>query len=273
MKYSIHITKILIFYLIPIGIYSQNLKSPESIIYDNKTKSFYLSSLEENFIFTIKDGISQKFISTPSSSLGINIYDNIIYVVLNFDKKDDEIRGYDMNSKDEVFKITIPNSKQLNDIEFDNKGNLYVSDRDDNIIYKINVKTKDFEALISKGLIDTPNGLYFDKKSNRLLICNTIKRSSIYSFDLNTKSLVTILDSEYSNFDGITMDNKKNIFVTSWSEDWSKSMLLEINNKNETKVILENKDGMADIFFSKKLKSILIANIYSHSYLIHKIVK
>lgn len=273
MKHFTHITKILFFFLIPLGVCSQNLKSPESIIYDKKMKSFYLSSLGENFIFTIRDGVSQKFVSIPSKSLGVKINNNIIFVALDFEKNDDEIRGYDIKLKKEVFKITIPNSLQLNDIEFDNKGNLYVSDRGDNIIYKINIKTKDVEVLVSKGLIDTPNGLYFDKKNNRLLICNTIKESSIYSFDLKTKSLVRILDTKHSNFDGITMDNEKNIYITSWSEDWNKSTLLEINNKNETKVILENNEGMADIYFSKELKSILIANIYSHSYLIHKITK
>lgn len=242
---------------------AQKLDKPESISYDKKTKSYFVSNVGSGEIVKIdKDDKLSIFVSGYVSFLGIKLHKGVLYCSENKKSGDDFIRGFDKESGKLVFSMRIAGTKQLNDIEFDHKNNLYVSDRIANKVYKISIKNKSYEIIDST--IKTPNGLYFDNKNKRMLICNTIDSCSIYQYNIKSDKLLTIVNTSYPHLDGITIDKKGNIYVTSWSANWTNSLLLKYDSGKFTEV-LSNKKGMADIEFNKQTNSIDIANYLDNS--------
>jgi hypothetical protein len=102
----------------------------------------------------------------------------------------------------------------MNDVTSDNKGNIYVSDFEANKIYKINLSTGQFSIIITS--IIQPNGLLFDEPNNRILICNWGIKAKIYSFNLTTSILTTLVTTKLTDLDGLAMDNCRNIYVSAW---------------------------------------------------------
>ncbi len=249
--------------LFPQIVKSQRFDKPESITFDKKTNSYFVTNVGSGEILKIDEaGNIHDFISGYVSFLGIKLHKGVLYCAENKKSGDDVVRGFEKETGKLVFSLSIPGTKQLNDIEFDNKGKLYVTDRIGNKVYRINIDKRSFEIIDTT--INTPNGLYFDKKNNRMLICNTIDSCSIYQYDLKTGKLSTIVHTSYPHLDGLTMDKKGTIYVTSWSADWKNSLLLKYDGEKFTE-ILTNKHGMADIEFNKKTNSIDIANYFDNS--------
>ncbi len=249
--------------LFPQIVKSQKFDKPESITFDKKTNSYFVTNVGSGEILKIdKEENIHDFISGYVSFLGVKLHKGVLYSAENKKSGDDVVRGFEKETGKLVFSLSIPDTKQLNDIEFDNKGKLYVTDRIENKIYRIDIDTRNFSIIDTT--INTPNGLYFDKKNNRMLICNTVDSCSIYQYDLKTGKVSTIVNTSYPHLDGLTMDKKGHIFVTSWSADWKSSLLLKYDGEKFTE-ILTNKHGMADIEFNKKTNSIDIANYFDNS--------
>ena len=107
----------------------------------------------------------------------------------------------------------------------------------------------------------------FDKENGHpvfsISIPNT-KQSSVYSIDLDSGKKPVVATANFSYFDGITMDNERNIYVTSRLKDRKSHTLYKYNGKKFV-AILKNNKGMADIAYNKKTHSIDIANYYDNS--------
>ncbi len=239
---------------------------PESITYDAGDDSYFVSNVVGNGTILKLDKSSnvRVFVSGYVSFIGIKLHDGVIYASENRKEEDDWVRGFNKVTGKEVFALRIPGTKQLNDIEFDGKGNLYVSDRMGHKVFRVNVRTRTYEVIDST--IDTPNGIFFDKKKNRLLICNTVEKCNVYEYDLSADKphARVLLKTDFPHLDGITMDEAGNLYLTSWSLDWKTSRLLRYDGR-EFKVILENHKGMADIEFNPYTNSIDIANLLDDS--------
>lgn len=70
--------------------------------------------------------------------------------------------------------------------------------------------------------------------------------------------LDVLIKTDYVNFDGITGDKNGAIYVSSWSKDWQKSVLLKLEN-NRIEHLLENTWGMADISYLPHNNTLAIA--------------
>lgn len=253
------------FVCISFSVKSQSFDTPESITFDEATDSYYISNIGSGEILKIdKTGIKTSFVSGYTSFLGVKLHDGVIYSAEDNKSGDDFIRGFDVSTGKLVFSLSIPNTKQLNDIEFDNKENLYVSDREGHIIYKVSISDASYETL--DDTINTPNGLYFDNKKNRLLVCNTIDKSVVYAIDIESKKTTLVVKTNYPHLDGITMDKDGLLYLTSWSIDWKNSILLKYEGKEFTE-IATNSNGMADIEYNQKTNAIDIAQLFDNSIL------
>ena len=260
---------IILFILFSLSANSQSFSNPESVTFDKKTNSLFVSNAKAGSILKVdQNGITSSFISGYSSFMGVKIYQGVIYSAENIENGDDFVRGFSKITGKQVFSISIPNTVQLNDIEIDNEGNLYVSDRGDNKIYKINLRNKTYELI--NTTIQTPNGLYFNKKYNSLLVCNTIKKSNIYKIDLNTNKTELLVNSNYPHFDGITADEKGVIYITSWSLNWRKSILLKYDGEKFHELLINN-FGMADIEYNCKNNTLEIAKYWDNSVMSYKL--
>jgi|TARA_B110000967_G_C18842649_1_gene540222 sugar lactone lactonase YvrE len=248
---------------------SQSLHNPESITFDEQSNSYFVSNAQSGDIQKVgKDGTISSLVSGYSSFMGIKIYKETIYSAENIKGGDDFVRGFNKNTGEMVFSLSIPKTKQLNDIEIDDKGNLYVSDRSGDKIYKVNLKNKRYQVIDST--IKTPNGLYFNLKNKSLLVCNTVKKGNIYEIDLKTHKTKLLIETAYPHLDGITVDRNGLIYLTSWSLDWKKSILLKYNG-NKFYELLTNNSGMADIEYNKTLHTIEIAKYLENSIMSYKL--
>ena len=236
--------------------FSQSLNDPESVVYDPTTDLYYVSNHGNGTIQKQNaDGSFTLFASGLIAPLGLVIQNNVLYVA-----DQTQIKGYTISTQAETFSLSIPGTSQLNDLTFDQDGYLYVSDRMGDKIFKIDVSDSNY-SILNKSIV-TPNGIFFDAPNNRLLICNTIDSSSIYAVSLSTGVATELIKTGYSNLDGLVKDSQGNVFVTSWSKDWQNSKLLKFNSSFElpAEELLNNSDGMADIYYNSANNSIAIAN-------------
>ena len=190
------------------------MKSPESVDYDPKTKTFFISNHGAGRIFKKQGDNLQVFVKGYSAFMGVKVHDDMVYAAEDVNGGDDKIRGFDSALGAQKFFLSIPNTGQLNDIEI--VGNyLYVTDRARGGIYKINLTSKEYSTI--DETITTPNGLWFDTANKRLLVCNTIAKSSIYTIDITTDEVSSLVKTNYPHLDGIAVDDKGNIYCTSLS--------------------------------------------------------
>lgn len=244
------------------GIHAQKLELPESAVYDATSDTYFISSIKHNVIFRQnKAGKQSIFTEIQSHSLGLAISNKTLYVV-----SDDQILGFDIQTKKQNFMVTIPDANQLNDITADDLGNLYISDRLANIIYKVTVKTKKFEQFTKPNSIPIPNGIFYDPQTKFLYVCTSTDKGEIYQVDLENGAAKLLYKSIYGNFDGIAVDADRNIYVTSWDTDWKNSKLVKFaKNQNNSTVLMSNTKGMADLNYNFKEHKLIIANTLVNS--------
>lgn len=246
-------------------INAQKLELPESATFDTKTNSYYITSLKNNAIFKQdKNGNKSLFTEIDSHhTLGITSSNNTIYVVA-----DDQIKGINIATKKEVFSITINDAQQLNDITNDKSGNLYVSDKVANVIYKINIETKKYSQLVKTNEVISPNGVYFDSASKSLFVCTSVEKGEIFEVNTSTGEAKLLYRTNYGNFDGIAVDNHHNIYVTSWDKEWKTGKLLKFITKSTRKqpiILVDSAKGMADLNYNAKEDKIIVANTLDNS--------
>jgi len=254
-----------------VKVFPQELKTPESAVFDQETNTLFVSNLGNQNIQQKKgDGSYTLFVDVKATCLGIAIYNHVVYVATNKaggEDGDNRIYGYDMATREQVFSLRIDHSKELNDLAFDRSGNLYVSDRGGHVVYKVDVRGQTYSVLVAKNVINTPNGLYYDERAKRLLVCNTIENSSIYSVQVKTGQTRLLLTTGYPHLDGLVVDKHGDIYLTSWSADWGTSTLLRYKKglKGKAAELQVNKKGMADMNYCKGNNSLVIANWYDNS--------
>ncbi len=181
-------------------------KGPESAAYDSVRGVLYVS----NYTGGLKQGgqygnnsivkakingelIQIDWIKNLTTPTGICIFKDKLYIVERFGVIEYDLKG------DSVFtKYYIKTSNFLNDITVDSDTNIYVSESDTDIIYKI--KNGIVEKWIEDKSISRTNGVLAD--GNKLII-GVISDSSIRSVNLNTKEIVKIAQLKSGIIDGI----------------------------------------------------------------------
>lgn len=168
-----------------------------------------------------------------------------------------KVSGFDISSRELVFEIFIKEAQFLNDITCDDIKFLYVTDIGQNIIFRIDVVSKVYIKLLETQTT-APNGIVYDKSNHRLLVCYFTSNASIDEIELEDLSTTTLISTQYCNFDGITLDNDGNCYVSSfgtgdYKNGFNKDGAIYKFDKyfdDEPKVLLDNLHGSADIYFN-----------------------
>ena len=187
---------------------------------------------------------------------GLAFKDGIIYAA---DKN--QIRKIDAQGNVSIFvdSTAFPSvPKFLNDLAFDNLGNLFVSetgtlDSTDGAVYKItpdgNVST--FIDYITTPEISSPNGLLFDKENNLFIIdYNTGK---LLKISANGKEL-EVIDKSGKHGDGIAYDSQGFLYYS----DWDGGKIFRVDQQNNSAVIDSGFTSPADITIDQEKDWLLI---------------
>jgi len=221
----------------------QLLNNPDSIVWDHINNQWLVSNHGTGEIVAIDSENEQSiFCDWLSSTRGLKIKDDKLYAA-----SDDGLAIFDLAGAYLENLVYIPEANQLNDLEFDAEGNLFVSDFESNTIYKVNVTEITYELLIDYDLY-APNGLIFDESNNRMIVAADDQSSSaVLGIDVTTAETEVILCPNIYSLDGLAKDSSGNIYVSSRDTD----AVYRFNEENictDPQLIVSNVNDPADIY-------------------------
>lgn len=197
--------------------------------------------------------IDQNFVEGLNHPLGMSIYKDKLFVA-----ERRNVAEIDLESGEIVNRIDVPGSVFLNDLSFDEDGNIYISDSRKNVIWKIE-QGKAEEWLTGDDVID-PNVLCFFE--DRLMFGNS-GDSWLKSVDPETKAIKKIAKFPEGFIDGICPDGKGNLLVSLW-----KGKIYRVNPDGNTKLVFhtENKgEYSADFEYIADKKLLIIPTFYENT--------
>ncbi len=196
---------------------SQDYYSPESIVWDEANQVFYISNvgeaeLPDGFILKLDLEGNKSFLinSGLADPKGMIMVGTKLYVT-----DVTKIIEIDIQKKSITNSFNITGAVFLNDIEIGNNNVLYTGDMATNRIFKFDLNTKTASALALKGTITAPNGLLFEKASNKLYAVAFTEPSVLYTINLNDNSVVNY-NLSFSYGDGIAKDGDGQLIISAW---------------------------------------------------------
>ncbi len=221
---------------------ANSFKTPESADYYNG--KVYISNIgnlppdkkdNDGFIAVMNENgkiINPKFTVDLNAPKGISFAFGKLFVadidsIVVIDPKDGNI----------IKRISIPNSKFLNDTVFDGRKYIYVSDTEKNEIYRINAENYHVSTYIKSGSFECPNGLAF---KNGNLIVGSWASGKILKVDKN-KKITVLAKIPGAMIDGVCIYNGNIVF-----SDFANGKIYMLNNR-KIKLIKDKLNSPADI--------------------------
>lgn len=236
----------------------EGFSSPESMI--TNSENLYVSNVGKELKPTQKDGdgfISKltkdgkiealHFIDGLNAPKGMGIVNNTLYVA-----DIDTLRGFDLNTKKEVFSLLFNGISFLNDITIKDNNTLFIGASDKEAIYEVNIEEKSYKKLID---FTTANGLFYE---DNILYAAQLGSSAKTMFDgkgklfmieLDNNNKLTQLGTLQGVLDGVTKVGD-NIFVSDWGngKDTGIVRVYNLKTKKEDILKLEPFMGAADFW-------------------------
>ncbi len=196
--------------------FTQTISSPESVTLDPATGNYYISCPGNHTILK-RDPAGNLSVFQPSSPWcsapkGLCIVNNVLYATdITY------VRAYDLDSGTVVMSLLINDAVFLNDIVADGNGQyLYITDTQGWKIYKLDITSQTATPWLTTGIV-SPNGIYCDYMSNRLLIVEFSSNATIKSIDMTTQAILTLVANPPAMLDGITRDSQGYWYISSWA--------------------------------------------------------
>jgi len=192
---------------------SQNLLAwPESMIYDSVHFRYLISNCQTGDIVQVDSNGNQSYFAQGVHAIqGLEIAGNVVYVGC-----DSLVRGFDLETGTMVMNVHVTGVSNLNDVTADTSGNLYLGDVFGTKIIKVNITTQNWWVFVNGNGISRPNGLFYEKATNRILVCSYRNHSPIQAISLSDSSVSTLTNTTLTECDGITKDKYGRYYVTSW---------------------------------------------------------
>jgi hypothetical protein len=181
-------------------------KAPESVAYDSKRGCLYISNYTQRMKTGVRYGahfiskanlqgqvLDLEWLGNLTSPLGICIFEDKLYIVERFG-----VVVYDLEADKVINKIYIKTANFLNDITVDNKGRIYVSESDTNVIYRI--QNNQVETWMDSEAISRPNGVLYD---NGKLIVGVNSDNCLKAVTIDTKEVTNIAHLGPGIIDGV----------------------------------------------------------------------
>src|SRR5690606_29614611 len=236
-----------------------NLPVPESVLFDADAKVLYVSLIDGkggekdgkggvalvNTDGTIKDA---NWVAGLNAPKGLGKYKGKLYVA-----DLDEVVVVDIKSGKVDRKISVPDSKFLNDLTIDKSGNVYVSDSQTKKIHLIKKGTPSvyFESP------ERPNGLLALGKD--LLI---LDNGNLYKLGKD-KNLVKLAEGMEKSTDGIEEVKPGEYIVSCWI-----GVVYYVTDKGQVQTLLDTRESStnsADIGYDAKKKIVYIPTFAKNS--------
>ena len=245
------IVAIINFALVPFFSKYKLLNKPESVAYDAANNRFLISNVGNGSIVAMdEEGNFSKFMHKQfEAPKGIIAQGDLLYVT-----DPTAIHIVSMSEAKILQTIPIQNAQGLNDIAIGEQGKLYITDSANNAIF-IYDTTNDKQEQLTSPLLNSPNGIVYDKPRWQMFVVNNSKHSPILSLNVLDNSFSIFKDTIYSNLDGIAIDDLGRIFFSSWAEE----TIIEIpQEQNRFLTDLKGYKGAADIYYHLPTNELIV---------------
>ncbi len=230
------------------------LKTPESVCYDAQRNVLYVSNVaggpsdkdHNGFITTLSlEGqiLQLEWCKGLSAPKGMGIAGNFLYVA-----DIDQVVKIDVTLQQIVQTFPIAGARFLNDITVDKDGTVYVSDMNDNAVWRISDSSA--ELFVRSEQLNQPNGLY--ASGNNLLVG---LRDKIVSINLRSREIKDFILNT-GGIDGLVPDDNGNYIISDWLGN-----VHRVHPKNPRVKWLDttpDKVNAADIEYVPSLKLLLV---------------
>lgn len=212
--------------------------------------------------------LQQKFQKTVlNGPKGLAIIKNVLYVAdIN------RVVGFDINSGEQVFELTLAGVSFLNDLCKAADNMLAVSESMQNKIYLINTDSKTYKV---EGTVAGANGVTYNEKTKQLFACGMGEQMNgtgkLYVKNINSKDtgFTELPNSPTGIFDGIEMTDESHLIVSDWiSFNSEKGRLVVYDLKNHSVISYRVESGPADITYDKSSRKVYIPQMPKNRLLI-----
>lgn len=245
---------------------TQGLKTPESVIYDDKNDVIYVANINgesaakdgNGFISILKpDGSvkTEQWVTGLNAPKGMAIFNDKLYV-----SDIDQLVEIDIKNGKIIKKYDAPGAVFLNDVTACMNGMIFVSDTR---TAKIHVLSEGKLAVWLEGEpLKNPNGLMAE--NGKLLVGD----NRIFEIDITTKEIKVIID-DAGGVDGLEKNNNGELVFSNWPgrifiQKNSKTIKLLDTTAQELKT--------ADIDYALKLNLLLVPTFFGNQIIAYKIV-
>lgn len=236
---------------------SITLKSPESVLYDSKSNSLYVSSMGSGTVVRMDlNGkiIQNNWVTNLTSNKGSAIYNGLFYTA-----EPTGIAVINVDKASVVKRIPIEGTQMLNDVDIDSKGIVYVTDTRTGKVYRIeNDKPTLYLENIpgANGLLAVGTDLYVAGSTNFLKV------------NAN-KEVKTIADGFESGLDGIVMVKENEFLVSNY-----KGILYYVKADGTKETLLDtraNRIMSNDIGYDSKTKTLYVPSYGTNRVIAYKV--
>jgi len=242
------------------------LKTPESVIYDNERDIIFVSNVNENpaekdgngFISILESNgniKNLKWITNLNAPKGMAIYEGKLYV-----SDIDQLIVIDIKEGVILKKFDAPDAVFLNDVAACDNGMIFVSDTQ---TAKIHVLQNDeFNVWMEGKPFEYPNGLMTEK--GKLFVGD----NNIYEVDIVTKNTKMII-ADAGGVDGLEKNNDGDFIFSNWPG----RIFIHKNGKNiKLYDTTAEKINTADLDLDLKHNLILVPTFYDNRIVAFKII-
>ncbi len=227
-----------------------SLNKPESIAWNDSTRTFMVSNVGSGQILSLNDkGRYSVFAKGLDSPRGLKVVDELLYVTANT-----RIKALNLRTGAVTADIPIKGAQMLNDIESDHLGRLYITDTKANRVFVHDPGTRLTTSLVSP-LLKAPNGIVFDGPRRQMFIVSLSEKSPILALNVITSEFSVFQNTLYDKLDGIAIDDLGRIYYSSWGE---KCLFMIPQEQNRTDIWQRDIQSPADIFYHQPTNEILV---------------
>ena len=256
--------------LLNVSSNAQNLlNNPESVVFDYVRNRYLVSNWSDGAIVQIDSGV-QSYFSTALQNkynvAGLYIWGDTLLAAsgdtLNINTTGKGLTGFNLKTGGIIFHIPVSGIGLPNDITSDENGNIYLTDYWDDKLYKIQNHIP--SIYVSKGVLEYPNGITYDRDNNRLLLLSVGGSGApVLSVDLEDSSVTVVVNTELIGTDGIVMDQTGRIYISEWTND--KIYTYDGDFNNPPVIFSNGHNDPADIYYDEINNLIAVPNFSANT--------
>lgn len=196
------------------SLHAQSLDSPESLDYDAVGARYLISNRGAGQILARSNsGVLSIFSEDPGAPAGLEIVGGVVYVA-----DGSFVRGYRLSDAVRVVNYQISGASFLNGMASDGGTRLWATDFSGQRLHQLDIgdigNVSHTTPITATGF--QPNGLWWDAAQQRLLIVSWGANARVFAWLPGQSSASLLVQTSFSNFDGIVRDCDGAVYVSSW---------------------------------------------------------